>query len=112
MILPFFVFGMEKLEDNRFLGLKEITVQEKSRIMQNRQIEKSGRFGGLYFNQEEIIKDKENIYYLPLSEKGEWEKGKITGETEEINICIVIERKKKEKTGIPVRGRSFEASYI
>ncbi len=108
MVLPFFVFWLKKQEDNRFLGLKEITVQEKKKIMEKRRIEKSDHLDGLYFNQEEIIKDKGNIYYLPLSEKEEWEKGTLTGKKEEINICIVTEGKRKKKQDYQSEGEALE----
>ena len=111
MVLPFFVFWMKKQEDDRFLGLKEITVQEKNEIMEKRRIERSGLLDILYFNQEEIIKDKDNIYYLPLSDKEEWEKGKLTGKKEGINICIVTEGKRKKKQEYQSEGEAFPDGF-
>lgn len=106
--LSFFVLWSKKREEDRFLGLKEISVQEKNRIMEKRRMEKSSLLDDLYFNQEKIIKDKDNIYYLPLSDKEEWEKGRITGNKEGVNICVVTAGKRKKKQEYQSEGEALE----
>lgn len=93
-----FVFLVEKEEASRFLGLKQITSQDRDRMIATRKEETENDLAEkLYFNKDEIVKDNNNVYYLPLSLENEWETGKITGETEDSNICIIMDEKRKEK---------------
>lgn len=96
-VLLLLIFLWKNQEDARFLGLKEITIEEKKQLMDSRQQAPENFFGSLYFNEEEMIRDNRNNYYLPLSMEGGWEKGKLTGEKEENSICIITEGKRKKK---------------
>ena len=97
LVLPLVVFLWEKTENSEFLGLREITMEEKGRMTKERRKAKDDLLGSLYFNQEEIVKGNGDIYYLPLSMEEKWERVKITGKKEENIICIIKEGERKKK---------------